>query len=435
MVLELHQACIDRLKEILKETLPKVELSHGKFLKQPTMLGLFSGDDALPKVGAVREALKGYIDEYPFYDFIYQKLSSEVYELSDYIEEDRKLSDIPDYMDELALSERLIGEFKSLPWKYTFSIELPEALSSLLDPELFTNFLSKSLLLSRVSEEFAGKFPLTSGLKARDERIHGGMSLLWGAGDVKWSLGKSCVQIRDEGFVGPYGKTAPVLRAEEALKTLLGLCLALGVLKTDHSYSPSRPKFHFYVHRWSEEDWVIDNKVELESSLSDGLSQLKLNDHNGSLSPAEQIPWVRYNIPSLLICFGNGEGQSRVRLASQWLFDSYFGQNELLSFIQATVALEILLGDKETSDEVGLGTLLRNRCAYLIGKSHAQRREIFSDFSDIYHVRSQIVHRGKSRLSYKERTMLTKLRWMCSRAIEEEIDLLKADEKQKQKGQ
>jgi hypothetical protein len=113
--------------------------------------------------------------------------------------------------------------------------------------------------------------------------------------------------------------------------------------------------------------------------------------------------------------------------AGQWLFDSYCGNNELLSFVQAVVAMEILLGDKAVSDLMGLGELLRNRCAYLIGNGQKQRDDILNDFKKIYDVRSQIVHRGKNRLSKDERILFQDFRWMCHRVIQEEVELLQKD--------
>ena len=98
-----------------------------------------------------------------------------------------------------------------------------------------------------------------------------------------------------------------------------------------------------------------------------------------------------------------------------------------MSFVQSMVVLEILLGDEETSDEIGLGELLRNRCAYLIGKSHQQRSDRLREFKEIYRVRSQIVHSGKSRLTPHERVLFDTLRWMCRRVIHEELSLLEAD--------
>jgi len=91
------------------------------------------------------------------------------------------------------------------------------------------------------------------------------------------------------------------------------------------------------------------------------------------------------------------------------------------------VALEILLGDKASSDIMGLGELLRNRCAYLIGKTHDQRQDILKDFKQIYEIRSKIVHRGKSKLTFNERGLFMNLQWLCRRVIQEEIELLKAN--------
>lgn len=117
----------------------------------------------------------------------------------------------------------------------------------------------------------------------------------------------------------------------------------------------------------------------------------------------------------------------KILLACQWLFDSYSGKNELLSFIQTTVVIEILLGDKIYSDQIGLGVLLRNRCAYLIGNTQSEREEVLKDFQSIYQVRSKIVHSGKSRINYCERQLFHKLQWMCLRVIQEEVKLLIGD--------
>jgi hypothetical protein len=94
------------------------------------------------------------------------------------------------------------------------------------------------------------------------------------------------------------------------------------------------------------------------------------------------------------------------------------------------VALEILLGDKTTSDQTGLSALLRNRCAYLIGKSQAERTGVLKLFQEIYDIRSEIVHKGKHRLNFKEKYLFDRLRYMCRRVISKEIELLKADTEQ-----
>ena len=113
--------------------------------------------------------------------------------------------------------------------------------------------------------------------------------------------------------------------------------------------------------------------------------------------------------------------------AAQWLFDSYASRSRLLAFVQATVALEILFGNKAVSDVVGLGELLANRVAYLIGSTRQHREEILVDFRRIYDTRSRIVHRGHNRLTNQEQKDLHTLRWMCSRSIQKELALANAD--------
>lgn len=127
------------------------------------------------------------------------------------------------------------------------------------------------------------------------------------------------------------------------------------------------------------------------------------------------------------IAFSAGPTADQIVIASQWLFDSYATRDELLSFVQSMVVLEILLGDKKTSDAIGVGELIRNRFAYLIGTNQKERTELMDDFNKIYRVRSQIVHSGKHRLTLEERMLFSRLRWMCLRLITKELELLKAD--------
>jgi hypothetical protein len=142
------------------------------------------------------------------------------------------------------------------------------------------------------------------------------------------------------------------------------------------------------------------------------------------VDPAGRSRWINFCLNGIRTVFSSGAKGERLLLAAQWLFDGYGEHDELLKFVQATVTLEVLLGDKKHSDEVGIGALIRNRCAYLIGESQSEREEILRDFSDIYEVRSRIVHRGLRRLSPDDRTLLTKLRTMCMRVIFKDVLLL-----------
>lgn len=142
------------------------------------------------------------------------------------------------------------------------------------------------------------------------------------------------------------------------------------------------------------------------------------------LSEPQRRGYVKWCLEQIGMVFKAGAKGDRIRRAGRWLWDSYQGSNELLSFVQAMVAIEILLGDKEVSDLTGVTELLSNRCAYLLGSSQTERQEILETFRTIYRVRSQIVHSGKSRLSGKEQHLFFELRGLCRRVIKREMELL-----------
>lgn len=111
------------------------------------------------------------------------------------------------------------------------------------------------------------------------------------------------------------------------------------------------------------------------------------------------------------------------RTAARWYLDSFSRSTGLMQIVQATIALEILLGDREKDEEdVGLSALLANRLAYLTGYTPAHRREISADFKRLYDLRSRIVHAGQNRLNDDERKALKALQRHTRNALHAEIE-------------
>jgi hypothetical protein len=141
-----------------------------------------------------------------------------------------------------------------------------------------------------------------------------------------------------------------------------------------------------------------------------------LYDLGGTLdTDLKRKDWVSRRLQDIAAVFRSGQRADQITLASQWLFDSYSGQDQLLSFVQSMVVLEILLGDKSMSDEIGIGKLISNRVAYFIGDTHEERAQLLDDFKEIYNVRSQIVHSGKHKLSFEDYKLWGRLRGICHR--------------------
>jgi len=226
------------------------------------------------------------------------------------------------------------------------------------------------------------------------------------------------LQVTTEGFIGQYGGSSPVVRAERTVRAFFGLGIALRLFRYEHKL-PSVLKSYFYVHRRNPDgSWSPDNRLEVEDTTDRGLSSLKMHDLQGRLENDEQKQgWATFVLNNMAAIFSSEKMAEQIILASQWFFDSHATRDGLLAFVQAMVVLEIILGDKKVSDEIGLGALMRNRCAYLIGTSNSERSELLELFSKIYHVRSQIVHSEKHRLTLDERSLFSRLRWMCRRII------------------
>lgn len=104
----------------------------------------------------------------------------------------------------------------------------------------------------------------------------------------------------------------------------------------------------------------------------------------------------------------------------EWAFDSRIAGNETQAFLQACIGIEAVLGDDDV--ERGLTEKLADRCAYLLGRSIAQRREICSSFKEIYRVRSHLVHGRRKRLDPSQRALLDKVKRLLSQILKAETN-------------
>lgn len=443
MPVKLHPDCRKRVVELTAEGIPHIVAKNGMFPDRLScLMAFFEGEMALPNQGQVHQQLVSYIDEHPLISFFMDVVGFELWIRDEYLGDKPaiKLVEIAGYNDPGALAERLVGQLESLPWKYTWSLRLPEHIGHQLGSFSESFDLGPQARLVRPHPEMNEVFPLTSADLQQNRRVHGGglLGLLWKDEQLKWESDGAYLQLCVEGYIGQYGSTLPADEAKRTMKAFVGLGIALRLFEVDYSLIAGRTKFgtpsHIYVHRLHGEAWQIDNKLELSDTESRALNSIKLHELNGALDTQEKkAGWAISTLHEMKDVFSPDVDAGAILLASQWLFDSYMGTDELLAFVQAMVVLEILLGDKAASDEIGLGELLRNRCAYLISDTHTERAELLRDFNSIYKVRSKIVHQGKHRLNAEERVLFNKLRWMCRRAISEEVNLLRATIREKNK--
>lgn len=429
MALNLHPSCRARLQEGLLNALQQIVASNGMFLDRSSMGSLDALEAVLPQAGKLHDQLVEYVDDWPFSEFISDMLAQELWEMNKYIfESSPKLMEIPGYEDPAAVSERLLNQFESLPWQYQITIPLPRAIDELLAPEDNVVDLGRGIRLVRAGEEFAADFPLASPNKRREQRLAGTEhSLLTIDNPPTWDAGRLYVQAAAEGFIGQYGNTGAAANAERLVRAVFGMGLAHRLFDHKPAYNPTPERSTVFVHcRGDDGKWEPITRYPLDDRAWRVLSSLVMHDLEGTLKPEQRRGFCLYNLNNIGAALKSGKVAEPTLLAAQWFFDSFGEVDPLLPFIQCTVVLEIILGDKSAADEIGISELISNRFAYLIGTTHDERADLIASFKKLYKVRSQIVHSGKHRLTVQERLLFQHLRWMCRRAICKEVEFLKA---------
>ena len=432
MPLNVHKDLKKKLIHLLIKALPNIEVQNGMFISSRSRIALYEANQALPDHGPLCDRLIDIVDDFPFMTFCLDSLREE-FLLLEYSAETKsqKLTEVDGYGDAESTASRLVQKFDSLPWGYTLILRLPNEVSSLLSKVIERErILSSTIAIIRATKEFSAEYSLNSDDPKRQERIHGsGASILFAEPkEANWDEEAVYLRIQAEGFIGPYGGSGPALKTERLLKAFLGLGIALRLFRVDHSYYSAPPESAFFVFKTEGDKREIAQKLSIGTDLSRALHDIKL--HNlvvQAETESKKQGLAQLMLDEMAAVFAAGERAQAILLAAEWLIDSHDGRDTRLNYVQAIVVLEVLLGDKAASDEIGLGQLLRNRCAYLIGANQDERSKLLKDFDDIYRVRSQIVHRGKFRLTFKESMLFDKLQNICNRVIQKEVDLLRAN--------
>lgn len=438
MTLELHQECKTRLVESIIGVLKGAKVTNGILLNWLSVLRLEDCDKIIP-AGRLTEKLIGFVGDNPVSEFVYETITRDLQEREKYNSDDEavSLTSLQGYSDLQATASSLVDEFDSLPFSYTVFCELGQSLGSTLRTVVPKFIISDKLQIVSPDGKYNEIFPLQSGIKGRDDNLFGGR---WSPGRLfpskeerKWNEDTSLIRLDIDGFIGQFGQTTPIKKVLSNLKAFFGLSLAINLFRVrqtafDWPFNiPSRNYLIIFKKHIADDNWVIWRTADLPDDFSHTVNSLELENFDEEIDASAMEKWMSSRIEMLASAFGNPYKAEKVLLAGEWLFDSYLGKNELLSFVQTAVAMEILLGEDSKSDILGIGELLRNRCAYLIGKTYDERKEILEAFNKIYGVRSKIVHRGKSTLTSAERKLFFDLRYMCQRVMIAEINLILRD--------
>lgn len=372
---------------------------------------------SLPDKGELAEQLSRFIGDDPFATFVGDELDAGFAPprgLNPNARGEAPLTDYPGYGDLNAVAETLVEAFASLPWTYQLTIKLPNPLGAAV-----TRAVGNEFVLSPRHRIVSGAaLQETHPLLQRRQGLVGMMMNQRPA--QPWEAESAYLQVSMSGYFRTH-QTEPFFRARDDILTFFGLGIALGLFSefpSDPFQPPDTTASTFYVHRFNEGRWNEQGTLDVGDQHKHGLWRLALAD-----DALQDAGLLRARLDRIGSVFRSDLGQN-IALSARWLFESHCGHDALLQYVQAAVAIEILLGDEEADPGVGLTTLMANRCAFSIAKTPAARTTFLKMFRDIYKVRSKIVHRGKSRLDAHEMRLFRQLRLILRMVIDHEQRML-----------
>jgi hypothetical protein len=346
--------------------------------------------------------------------------------------------------DALSISREIVDYFKSLPEKLILSMRLPDCLSKYVLAGIDNYELGDGVWL-RSGDFLTNSLVTSSGLPQLDKAILRNLS----ATEIIFHKKSHYLVKYTSGFVGHFVNNTAARELADSMRSLLGLLLSENVLEfgfaeTDNDWNGisiflnsgqqnsnlcyaepvdsdlvqfynnyectleyMRPSFEEFTDE--DDDPVTETADEKDEKLQDEIIKFETRSRN--------------LLNRISKCFQKNDHARKIQLAGIWLYRSMQNSRVLDSILEATVSLEVLLGDRDMADRVGLTKLLANRCAYLIGTTQSERSKLIDDFQKVYRLRSEIVHAGLHRVTSEmnEANKIAKL--LAQKVISKEIDL------------
>lgn len=304
-----------------------------------------------------------------------------------------------------AWAETLVTALESLPWRYTAYSPLPGVIPAGL-------MESAELPLTQASRLVAGA-SLEASRPAHKNALWGGRS----RSGFEWAPGTIYTQTDFEGYVPRTGESESARDLMRSILSAYGIALALGLL-VDDPWRAAEESAPFYALCIFKEDGGPDAHVTNVDFDHAHLMKFKRLGNFSVFNSQTQSPDLHRRVGEIGKVLS--KGGPRLLNAARWYFDSHCGSSDQVRFVQICTALEVLLGDESQGREVGLASLMANRCAYFLGKNDKQRTQINEDFRAAYAIRSKIVHAGKSKLSTDDKAHLLYMQSLCTAIIRKE---------------
>jgi len=342
------------------------------------------------------------------------------------------------YSDTLEVARRLVKDIAKLPQKLRIISPLPPSFSHVLLSGV--DNLEVGVGLRVVSAQWlSSRLNLSSGSAQLHNMVVRNVDL-----DVVKSIKGHFICTWHSGFAGAFIGNASIQEHLDKVRAFHGCLLALNVVQEDFFFD-TLDQHGVLVNDVTESEngeLVLTERVDSDLSyfyenFDVSLDYYSVSDQNqadddsdedqvsagaSDLSEDEKEA-QKQALEALHRPFSKGDYSRRLFTSCLWLFRSFVSTRSLDVILDSTISIEVMLGDRDAAEGLGLTKLLANRCAYLLGKSANERISIMDEFKQIYDIRSQVVHAGLHQTDRKAAEASLKARELAARIINNELKL------------
>lgn len=323
------------------------------------------------------------------------------------------LTDLKCFKDPLSVSRKIVSVIKSLPFQYIFLSRVCHEFAERSNrSDLDFKISDRMRLVS--GAEILSNFKVEHDNEEIDQAARG---QILSKGHMPSIEGDGFyLEYRSSGYVSHGANNPLVSEFYEEMRSFYGVLINQDIYFS-MTYASAKGNPIVIVNKvdGSSKEFSYANYVD--EDLTKCYSFITPSTIDERLDSGESVEKILEGLRKVFV----SENSLKLKAAASWLLRAQMSPRNLDKAIEYAIALEVLLGDRDTSDRIGLSKLMANRCAYALGKDEKERQKLTAMFLKFYKLRSEIVHSGRTAMSSTEREIINNGRYLANRMLKDEI--------------
>ena len=331
-------------------------------------------------------------------------------------EDGAKLTSYEGFSDPLKVARDFIGFLKTLPLQYVSYLPINRELEKYIAENHVSIDLSDQLAIVK-GEQAISEVDLLNSNGGHFEYL-----TRWASSDkikIEIDSSRHYFRFRQSGYVCARSEPRIVADMGDAIRAFYGASLASELFYPYTSSFRQENPGVIVARNGDDGGWKLAAAMSAEDDLKHCMQFSLSKASRGRLSTSSGLAELISLAKNMFL----SADRQRLRTSAIWLLRAYLSERDMDQILASAIAVEVLLGDREASDRIGLTKLMANRCAYTLGASASDRLEIADFFTRWYKLRSEVVHSGRMRVSGEERKVVRDGLALAARLFQHEVKM------------